>query len=293
MSGGFAPDWLRLREPHDSAARSRALGRRFGAAVRARAGTDAAQLVDLGAGTGANFRALAPLVPGNQEWRLVDRDPALLSLQASEIAQWARGQGYPAAHGSDAVTVTGGAAMWRAHGAAADLARDLANLPLARAHGVVCAVFLDLVSAAWLQELIERLTSERLPFLAALTVDGRREWRPPHPDDAALNEAFRRHQQTDKGFGPALGPDAPGEAVAGFEAAGYRVSAAPSDWRLGANAETLIDELAAGAAEAATAISPGSAEIFARWRDSRLNERAGRALIVGHVDILALPAENS
>jgi hypothetical protein len=293
MNGDFAPDWLRLREPHDSAARSRALGRRFGSAVRARAGTGVAQLVDLGAGTGANFRALAPLVPGDQDWRLIDRDPALLALQPAEIAQWARGQGYPAAHGSDAVTVTGGAGVWRAHGAAADLARDLAQLPLARAHGVVCAAFLDLVSAAWLQDLIEGLTAARLPFLAALTVDGRREWRPSHPDDAALDDAFRRHQRTDKGFGPALGPDAPGEAIAGFEAAGYRVSAAPSDWRLAASAEALLDALVDGAAAAGAASAPDAAGIFARWREFRLNERSRRALVVGHVDILALPVESS
>ena len=72
MSEGFGLDWLRLREPHDLRARSRALARQFGAAVRARAGNETASVVDLGAGSGANFRVLAPLISGDQD-RVVPR----------------------------------------------------------------------------------------------------------------------------------------------------------------------------------------------------------------------------
>ena len=69
------------QHPRALRARSRELARRFGAAVRARAGASTASIVDLGAGSGANFRALAPLIPGDQDWRLVDHDRALLSHQ--------------------------------------------------------------------------------------------------------------------------------------------------------------------------------------------------------------------
>ena len=137
MIGEFALDWLRLREPHDLRARSRALARRFGAAVRSRAGTAIASLVDLGAGSGANFRALAPLIPGDQDWRLVDRDRALLAHQAAEIAQWARGQGYRVTHGSGVVTIATGTASWRAHSVDLDLAVDLAAHPLASENYIV------------------------------------------------------------------------------------------------------------------------------------------------------------
>ena len=123
MSEGFGLDWLRLREPHDLRARSRDLARQFGKAVRARAGNETAGIVDLGAGSGANFRALAPLIPGDQHWRLVDHDRALLAHQAAEIAQWARGQGWRVTHGSGVVTVATGRAQWRAHSVALDLSR--------------------------------------------------------------------------------------------------------------------------------------------------------------------------
>ena len=56
---GFAPDWLALREPYDHAARSAALADRFAAAVGA-----TPHLIDLGCGTGANLRYLAPRIAG-------------------------------------------------------------------------------------------------------------------------------------------------------------------------------------------------------------------------------------
>jgi hypothetical protein len=291
VTESFGLDWLRLREPHDLRARSRALGRRFGAAVRARAGEETAAVVDLGAGSGANFRALAPLIPGDQEWRLVDCDRALLAHQSAEIAQWARGQGWRVTHGSGVVTVAAGTAHWRAHSVELDLARGLAELPLG-AHGVTCAALLDLVSASWLEQLADRITAGRVPFLAALSVDGRHDWRPPHPDDAAVTRAFARHQHGDKGFGPALGSDAPCVAEAAFGARGFRLSIVGGEWRLGSDDGAMLAALIGGTAEAAGEADPRFA--VARWRGDRHEAlRQGTlGLTVGHVDILAEPVES-
>ena len=292
MTETFDLDWLRLREPHDLRARSRALGRQFGAAVRTRAGGGTAALVDLGAGSGANVRALAPLIPGDQDWRLVDRDRALLAHQATEIAQWARGQGWRVTHGTGVVTVATGVAHWRAQGVELDLARDLSALPLS-VHGVTSAALLDLVSAAWLERLADRIAAAHVPFLAALTVDGKREWRPAHADDAAIARAFTRHQSGDKGFGPALGAGAPAAAEALFRARGYRVSTAAGEWRLGADDARLLAVLVDGTAEAAGAAD--RAQLVSHWRDDRQAElkRGELRLAVGHVDILAEPDESA
>lgn len=292
MSEGFGLDWLRLREPHDLRARSRALARQFGHAARSRAGRETATLVDLGAGSGANFRALAPLIPGDQDWRLVDRDRALLAHQSAEIAQWARGQGWRVTHGSGVVTVVTGGAQWRAHSVELDLARDFAGLPLS-VHGVTCAALLDLVSAAWLEHLAGRIAAARAPFLAALTVDGRREWQPAHADDAAIAHAFTRHQRRDKGFGPALGPEAPAPAEALFRARGYRVSTAPGAWRLGAGDAAMLAALVDGTVAAAG--EADSALPLAPWReDRRAQLKLGELRIaIGHVDILAEPDESA
>jgi hypothetical protein len=292
VSEAFGLDWLRLREPHDLDARSRALARRFGAAVRACAGAETAALIDLGAGSGANFRALAPLIPGDQDWRLVDRDRELLAHQAAEIARWARGQGWRVAHGHGVVTVTTGESRWHAHGVELDLARDLSGSPLS-AHGVTCAALLDLVSAAWLDRLASRVAAARAPFLAALIVDGRRDWQPAHADDPATARAFARHQTSDKGFGPALGPAAAASAEALFRARGYRVTSVSGEWRLGAGDAAILAALIDGEAAAAGEADPTL--LAARWHGDRHAElRRGRLrLAIGHVDILAEPDESA
>jgi hypothetical protein len=263
-------------------------------AVRRRAGDGRALLLDLGAGSGASFRALAPQIPGDQDWRLLDADQALLGFQAQEIAQWARGQGYRVALGSGAVTIAAPAADWRAHGAAFDLAGDLDALPLANAHGVTCSALLDLVTAPWLEHLADRLAARRLPFLAALSVDGRRDWQPLHDADVLMTAAFGAHQRSDKGFGAALGPDAPGIAEAAFRSHGYDVAATASDWRIDGSDTELLAAMISGAASAAAESAPDYAATIAAWRETRESElAAGKlSLTVGHIDILAAPAES-
>ena len=59
-------------------------------------------------------------------------------------------------------------------------------------------------------------------MLFALNYDGRIKCAPGDPDDAAIVALVNRHQRTDKGFGPALGPDAPGLAERCFATLGYR-----------------------------------------------------------------------
>ena len=72
-----SPEWLRLREPADAAARSAELAERLGRHLAA-----AGRLVihDLGGGSGAMGRWLAPRLPGPQHWVVHDRDADLLKL---------------------------------------------------------------------------------------------------------------------------------------------------------------------------------------------------------------------
>ncbi|WP_382325041.1 hypothetical protein ACFJI0_11525 [Hydrogenophaga sp. UC242_53] len=82
MSGAhFSADWLQQREPFDTAARDEAarhlqLAARFHA-MAPPAGTPW-RVIDLGCGTGANQRWLAPRLGGPQQWLVVDHDAALL-----------------------------------------------------------------------------------------------------------------------------------------------------------------------------------------------------------------------
>jgi trans-aconitate methyltransferase len=74
-------EWLALREPADAAARAADLVEHLRRALPA---TDLRVIHDLGCGTGAMARWLAPLLPGPQHWVLHDRDRDLLEVAVTD-----------------------------------------------------------------------------------------------------------------------------------------------------------------------------------------------------------------
>ena len=74
-------EWLALREAADAAARANDLVERL---TRQLPATGPRVIHDLGCGTGAMARWLAPLLPGPQHWILHDLDADLLDVAASE-----------------------------------------------------------------------------------------------------------------------------------------------------------------------------------------------------------------
>lgn len=255
---GFSAAWLDLREPADHAARDHAL-----LAAAAKAAGDSPVIVDLGCGTGSTIRAFDGHLGGKAEWRLVDNDPALLA-HASTAAKGR--QGSATTHRIDL--------------------RDLDTLPLAGAGLVTASALLDLCSHDWVQALADRLARHKLPFYAALNYDGAMDWTPADPADAAVTLAFNSHQRGDKGFGPALGPDAADAIAEIFAAAGYTVLQADSPWRLGPAQAALQRELVTGIAEAAHAAGAAGA---IGWGDARASKVQTAICQIGHRDLLALP----
>jgi hypothetical protein len=286
---GFSADWLRRREPFDLAARDHTLARSFATALGAHRPR---KIIDLAAGSGANFRALAPLLGGDQDWLLVDHDAALLAAQATEIARWAGLQGWRCEPNDDALIVQSAGACWRVRAQMLDLVQDLERIDFAASDGVTTTAFLDLVSAAWLQQLCRQLTHSQRPLLATLTVDGRRAWSPALPADVRIQAAFQRHQGGDKGFGPALGNTAATVLASHLAANGYSVTTARSDWHIGAEHPEMLLQMVTEAAAVATEADPANVTPIAQWSAQRSAQLAAAqlALEIGHLDLLAEPA---
>jgi hypothetical protein len=248
---GFSASWLALREPADLAARNVPLLR----SAVASAGPDPV-ILDLGCGTGATMRAFAPSLDERAQWRLVDNDEELLQRAVSA--------------GGNVETVQ------------ADLT-CLDSLPMEGVTLVTASALLDLVSETWLLDLAERLNA---PIYATLIYDGEMKWEPEHPNDAAMTAAFNAHQLTDKGFGPALGPNAASRAQEIFEQAGFDVTSVASPWHLAPEMSMLQRQLTDGIARAAE--EAGATEAKA-WGDARRADAARSTCIVGHRDVLAIP----
>src|SRR5690606_41696617 len=123
-----------------------------------------------------------------------------------------------------------------------NLARD--PLPATGVAGLTGSALLDLTSAAWLEAFAAACGGR--PVLRALSFDGRLAFEPGAPEDAEIRRRFLAHQCKDKGFGPALGPDAAMYLADRLAARGYATSLERSDWRLGPADHALLRSLPDG-----------------------------------------------
>ena len=250
-----SPAWLELREPADAAARSEELVER----LRRHLAPGALVVHDLGGGSGAMGRWLAPRLPGPQHWVVHDRDADLLEL---------------------AVAAAPGGASVEAR--RSDVTR-LSPADLEGASAVVASALLDLLTADELAAIL-RAGAGR-PMLLALTVVGRVALTPADPLDARLAAAFDAHQRR----GRLLGPGAVAAAVSELRGAGCLVR--PSPWRLDGAHAGLQAEWLRGWVGAACEQEPALAAEASVYLARRLTQIAAGELsvVVDHADLLVLP----
>jgi len=270
-----APDWLALREAADAAARATELVDEVRAQVAAGARPDGPTVIrDLGCGSGSMGRWLAGRLPGPQRWILCDRDPVLLARA---------GAGMPSA-AADGAPVT--ARTWEG-----DLtglrAEELAGTSLVTASAV-----LDLLTFEEVDGLAATCVQAGCAALFTLTVTGRVEIAPLEQLDVEFGAAFDAHQRRSAGARRLLGPDAGPAAVEAFTRRGAAVRTGPSSWLLGADQAELAQEWLRGWIGAACVQRPDLERHAAAYLGRRLDACSAGELrvVVGHVDVLALPA---
>jgi hypothetical protein len=280
---GFSADWLALREAADSSARSRRLAstlpRKFPA------------IIDLGAGTGANLRWLAPQLDSAQRWTLIDKDSRLLTVARQATRVWAGNAGYGTRVQGNDLAISAAGFDCAVRTLELDLSENLRDLELPAGCLVTASALFDLVSRQWLEELVGRIEASRGFVLWTLSYDGTVVLDPATDDDATIIALLNRHQLTDKGFGAALGPDAWRVAQSLLEQAGFGVETVDSSWHCGADDRGLLQALIAGWAEAAIAMAPAEERLIDTWCKRRLTQAAAGKLriSVGHRDLAARP----
>lgn len=267
---GFSAEWLALREPVDHRSRSRRVTQ---SVVNALSSDRPLRVVDLAAGTGSNARFLAPLLPTPQDWLLVDQDAQLLGRAralmgpiSTRVVDLSQLNELRSMFAGDAVK----------------------GAPLL----VTASALLDLVSNEWLQTMGTICHDHHAAVLFALSYDGRITCSPAEPEDELIRTLVNQHQHRDKGFGPALGPEAALEAAEHFGTLGYEVVTDRSDWVVERDSGALQQQLIDGWASAAAEILPGRTSVIRDWQRRR-TEHVGHnrsRLIVGHEDLAAFMA---
>jgi SAM-dependent methyltransferase len=269
----FSAEWLALREPVDATARDRFMAKGLSKLLRPCA---TLSCFDLGCGTGANVRYLSPLIAGPQQWVFLDSDAQHLERARESAATWSRDLRVACSFETRCV----------------DLARDLDAVTFEEGALVTASALLDLVSDDWLMRLLQRCATCKAIVLFALSYDGRIELNPRDPYDEAICTLVNRHQRTDKGFGPALGPSAVICARARLEDLQYQMQSSQSDWVLGPSHAQLQECLLRDWAQAAIEMAPAQRRRCELWLSTRLRylDREQSSMRVGHQDLIGWPS---
>ena len=267
---GFSIEWLNLREASDHKARDRHLLKTAANWLNDLKSKDKV-IVDLGSGTGSTIRGLqryTTLAPSIQ-WRLVDNDPELLAEAVHRHSE-----------------------EYSIESFLVDLSATQ-KLPLESASLITASALLDLVSSNFIRDLCQLIKEKNegrpLGFYSALNYDGCIKWTPFHPLDAAILMNFNTDQRRDKGFGPALGPDATDFLKTQFHSTKFQCLSAKSPWLLGSADYLLTESLINGISGVAIQTGGLTNSDIQDWKTIRIeNVRTGTCFL-GHTDILVLP----
>jgi hypothetical protein len=261
--------WLALREPADAAARAPDLVEHLGRQLPA---NGRRVIHDLGCGTGAMGRWLAPLLPGPQHWVVHDRDADLLQIAAAA----------PPGPAADGAAVT----LEAMH---SDITRlnpgDLGDATL-----ITASALLDLLTENELAGLVALCAAAGCPILLTLSVVGHVKVTPADPLDRLVAAAFDAHQRRTTVRGRLLGPDAVPLAVEEFGRLGAEVLVRPSPWRLGGLQADLAADWFTGWVDAACEQQVELAAETGVYSRRRLAQAtAGQLTVtVDHADLLVL-----
>jgi hypothetical protein len=221
------------------------------------------EIIDLGAGTGANQRWLAPRLPFRQRWVHLDHDPAI-----------SRSLPLP----DDTMIID-------------DSVEVLAHLLASRSGGgrlVTCSALLDVLTTAQLYAVCNAVIENRVPALFSLTVTGMLCVTPTDPDDQLLLDAFNDHQRR----AGRAGPDATSLASNALQAGGFRVLCQETPWQLSAaSGRAFVEQVLQERIAAAVAQDPALVPAAATWLELRHLQLANDVLRIdlGHCDILGIP----
>lgn len=221
------------------------------------------EIIDLGAGTGANQRWLAPRLPFQQHWIHLDHDPTI-------------SRSLPLPH--DTMIIDGSVEA---------LVRLLAD-STSDHRLVACSALLDVLTTGHLDTVCRAVINNQVPAFFSLSVTGSQSISPMGPHDQRLLDAFNDHQRC----AGRAGPDAITLAVHTLRTGGFRVRIQETPWRLAASSDSAImEQLLQERLDAAVKKDPSLASVAKAWLELRRTqlELGVLRIEVGHRDILALP----
>lgn len=263
-------DWLAVRYDMDALSRNKDVE---GHALSDINNKRHVRILDIGAGTAANFRYLSDKIMCNeQEWTLVDQNKDLLRVAKEEIT---RKLGAPVLDSTDRSVFETSGKKIKVRFVVDDIFSPSSSLLDSSCDLVVANAFFDLGAENQLATFFQVLGTASCAFLATINYSGM-GFTPSEEDDKYWIHQYHNHMARQQPFGISLGP----ECVAHMSVLSKNmdVKMGSSDWEMSgghAVAIGIFDFM-----EAALQDLGLDMEKFNRWRDSKL----GGKVKVNHVD---------
>jgi len=190
-------NWLNLRYEIDAQSRNKDIETSF---LR-KLGKDHNIIVDLGAGTGSNFRYYHDKIPSeNQHWFLVDQGHELLEETLVNLSK----AGMSCERNKNQVFLSKGAYQYTLELVIADIFSDQVDPFLNKADIIVSNAFFDLASEVQLQDFLGKI--RRTPnFLATINYEGM-HFDDNSREDKVWIEKYEQHMQRERPSGKSTGP---------------------------------------------------------------------------------------
>ena len=251
-------EWLSIRETMDGRFRSSRLAHKF-----IEHANKTRLIIDLGCGTGTNYRYLTRNDGSDTPWLCVDSDGDVLEIAAGELA------GKPVRF------------------ELGDLAADISLIPISEDVAITASAFFDLTSEDWIVRFANLVAGS--PLLISMTASGASAWDPIDDMDEAIEICLQTHRKADHCFGPAAGLSAARLLAEQLIARNCSVSLEASDWSVDHQDREVMATLIDGVRRRALSQLPHNQ--VERWAATRRqqNQAGVLKLTLPHLDLLSLP----
>lgn len=282
--------WLAHRFACDAEARNHEIEHKFLAFFEQH--QTALKVVDVGSGTGANFKYYFSRIPHQQEWILIEQNGDLIEACRAGLQTFANEKGYNCQVQAKLLTITDSgktATVWVMQGSV-DHLEQLTDLP--RTDVVTANAVFDLLSYEQFDTLVGKLARHDVCLLATLNYY-ETSFLPFSEKDHRFMRWYHMHMKRPQPFGIAMGPDCSKEMLDLLTQHHMMIEQEGSQWHLKKSHTTMHHYLLhfIEHALAELNLSPEEKQDFSAWLDYRKKLCRARELeiIIDHSDIFAYP----
>ncbi len=221
-------DWLATRYSFDTKARNKQIEQQFLQSISQK---EAVQLIDVGAGSGANCRYWIDKIPGNQQWTLIEENPDFSKKSLSALQQFAHARGYACLVQKEMLRIQTPTKTIHIKTVQGSLLEIDQLASLSDTDAVVANAVYDLLTKDQFEAFIHKIATHHLVFLATLNYRNM-YFSPTHPTDEKIIALYHAHMLRPQKEGIAMGPNCVEQMQETLQKHNYTIAVGESVWKI-------------------------------------------------------------